>query len=277
MEKHWRRKRKICIVTSVHQALDSRIFYKEASSLAAAGHDVILIGRHDKKETVDGVDILPLPKPKNRLSRLAALTILLMKAHKQHAHVYHFHDPELLLLGPWLKLTTRCKLIFDAHEDVKEQINDKQWIPKPLRRLISFIYVRLERQMLRFFDAVIIAEDSYMPNFAYFHNIICIHNYPLLTDEPPPRRPGDLSQLVYVGGLSRDRGALTLVSAIELVRQTHRVKLLLAGPTYSPEFQRALEARIAESDLKCNIETPGKVPFPKGQEFIRSAGIGLAT
>ena len=62
--------KKICILTSVHPVFDTRIFYKEAKTLAEAGYDVTLIARHDKDETVDGIKIIALPKSKNRIWRI---------------------------------------------------------------------------------------------------------------------------------------------------------------------------------------------------------------
>ena len=47
----------VCILTSVHQPFDVRIFHKEAKSLARAGYEVALIAQHDKEKTVDGVKI----------------------------------------------------------------------------------------------------------------------------------------------------------------------------------------------------------------------------
>jgi hypothetical protein len=61
---------KVCILSSVHPALDTRIFYKEAKTLAQAGYEVTLIAQHDKSETVNGVRIIALPSPKNRFQRI---------------------------------------------------------------------------------------------------------------------------------------------------------------------------------------------------------------
>ena len=62
--------KKVCILTSVHPAFDTRIFHKEAKTLARAGYDVTLIAQHDKNETIDGIKIVALPKPKNRIGIL---------------------------------------------------------------------------------------------------------------------------------------------------------------------------------------------------------------
>ena len=95
----------VCLLTSVHSAFDDRIFHKEAKTLAKRGYKVVLIAQHDKEETVAGVRIIPLPKPKNRFERMTKVTWrLFIFALKEKASVYHFHDPELILIGLTLKL-----------------------------------------------------------------------------------------------------------------------------------------------------------------------------
>jgi len=86
-------KNKVCILTSVHPPFDTRIFQNEAKSLTMAGYDVRLIAQHDKQETVDGIRIVPLPRPKNRFERMTRTAWLVYrKALEIDADICHFQD-----------------------------------------------------------------------------------------------------------------------------------------------------------------------------------------
>jgi len=90
-------KNKVCILTSVHPPFDVRIFHKEAKSLVKAGYDVTLIAQHDKEEVVDGIKIVNLQKPRNRIERMTkTVWSAYRKAVQVDAVIYHFHDPELI-------------------------------------------------------------------------------------------------------------------------------------------------------------------------------------
>ena len=106
-----------------------RIFHKECKSLAALGHDVGLIACHDRDEVIDGVRIVAIDRPRDRLDRIVRVGWRLYRAAvRERAEVYHFHDPELLWVGALLRLRG-VRVIYDVHEDVSKQIMSKHWIP----------------------------------------------------------------------------------------------------------------------------------------------------
>ena len=150
--------KKVCILTTVHPPFDGRIFHRAAKTLADSGYNVTLIATHDRCETVDGIRIIPLAKRTTRLSRMFGTFRVIVLAIKEKADFYHFHDPELLPTGMLLKLLTNAKVIYDVHEDVPEQILDKDWIRNVLmRNLIAVIVNFMEQLGALLFDGIVVA------------------------------------------------------------------------------------------------------------------------
>ena len=99
---------KICHITSAHPRYDTRILYKECTSLVNAGYEVILLVAEKKgsqHEINNGVSIIPVHfEPKNRFDRIFnSPKVMLKKALEVNADIYHFHDPELLQIALKLK------------------------------------------------------------------------------------------------------------------------------------------------------------------------------
>ena len=112
-----RTKRRVAILSSVHPPFDTRIFHKQARSLASAGYDVTLVVPHARDETVDGVKLRALPQAGSRPRRmLGAPARVLREALRLRADVYHFHDPELIPIALLLKRRGKS-VIYDVHED----------------------------------------------------------------------------------------------------------------------------------------------------------------
>src|SRR5437016_4255332 len=128
---------RVCILTTVHKPFDTRVFHKEGNALVSAGYDVTLIAQHICEEVVDGIRIIPLPEPRSRFDRMTRLTLrALLLALRQNAAVYHFHDPELIPAGLILRLCKK-RVVYDVHENVPNDVKDKGWIPKSVRKIAS--------------------------------------------------------------------------------------------------------------------------------------------
>jgi len=230
------KKNKICILTSVHSIFDTRIWHKQAKTLVKAGYNISLIAQHSKNEIVEGVKIITLPKPKNRLERFFKLNYLTyQKALQQRANIYHFHDPELL---PWmikLKKKTGAKVIYDVHEDVSRQISSKYWLPKILRKIISKIFNKYEKRIAKKLDYIITATPSIRDNFKQ-KNVIDIKNYPIIAEflsvdlSTYNKRP---QSLAYAGVIAETRGITKILHALTLLNDPSEIKFELAG-NFSP-------------------------------------------
>jgi len=219
---------KLCILTSVHSPFDTRIFHKEAKSLAKVGYDVTLIAQHDKNEIVDGINIVSLPKQKNRLGRMTrTVWVVYKKALKINADIYHFHDPELLPMGLLLKCHGK-RVIYDVHEDVPRQNLSKSYIPAVFRKPISMMIGALEAFSARRFDGVVTATPFINRRFLELGaNAVNVNNYPFASElYTAENQWGKKEKVVcYVGGIAGIRGAFGMVEAIGKTKY----RLLLAG------------------------------------------------
>ncbi len=236
--------KKICILTSVHPVFDTRIFHKEAKTLARAGYEVTLIAQHDKNEIVDNIRIIALPKLKNRFERFFKLDYLTYKkALQQKADIYHFHDPELL---PWmlkLKKKTGTKIIYDVHEDVAKQILSKYWIPKIFRKLIANIFDKYEKWAVKKMNYIITATPDIKNNFEV-NNVIDIRNYPIITNfknTKNKKQEKKYTELIYVGGLSKMRGIEKIIESLKYIDPKHKVKLKLIGNFSNKKFEQEIK------------------------------------
>jgi glycosyltransferase involved in cell wall biosynthesis len=268
---------KICILTSVHSAFDTRIFHKQAKTLAGAGYEVTLIAQHSKDEVVNRIRIIALPKSRNRFWRMLGTWRVLRLAFKQKADVYHFHDPELLPTGVLLKLFRKGKIIYDVHENVKWDIITKTWLPKTLRRPLSLMYRLTEKFSFPLFDEIIIAEDSYIENYRNRNNISVIRNYPLLSYVGGPAEvKTSTPTLVYVGGISEPRGVLELIDSIRLLKPKYeKIVLTLVGQIYSKELDEKIRKSLKKLGLQDNVRLAGKVKHEEIYSILPRYHIGM--
>lgn len=229
------KKTKVCIITSVHLPFDTRIFHKQAKTLEKAGYNVTLIAQHDKDEIVEGIQIISLPKPNNRVQRIFSLTLEALKlAMRQRADIYHFHDPELIPAGLFLKCSG--KIIYDVHEDYGKSILLSYYLPVYSRKFIAKTVDLLEYFSSYFFDSIIVATDDIFEKFYYHKNICVVQNFPILSkfvEKKGKIIDKSVFNIIYVGGLIEERGITEIIKAIEYINSSKNIKLILCG-VFSP-------------------------------------------
>ncbi|MEN6574792.1 MAG: glycosyltransferase family 4 protein [Phycisphaerales bacterium] len=272
------RRAKVCVLTSVHIPFDGRVFHKEARSLAKAGFDVVLIARHDKDEIVDGVHIVPLPKPKNRFQRMTKVLWRLYRlAVKEDADVYHFHDPELMIVGLLLKLRGK-KVIWDVHEHYPNAIRDKYYLSKPLRRVISKSFDLYERAVVRFFDYVIYTTPFVGARYQKMKvRSGRIENYPIIElSRTFARDPQE--KIIYLGGMSPTRGLVEVIEAFSLVVKDHPSwELYLVGLYHPKSFEQELKDMAARRGIAANVKFIAWVPYEEKERLSSQASMGVIT
>lgn len=220
---------RIAHLTSVHPRDDIRVFLKECCSLAAHGHEVVLVvadGRGD--EFRDGVTIADVGRSVGRLDRMVRATRrVLRKSLALNADVYHLHDPELLPIGLALKSRGK-KVVFDAHEDVPKQILGKHYLHPWGRRLLSWGFAHFERFACSRFDGVVTATPYIRDKFLTINpQSVDISNFPMLGELESAVAWQDKSdEICYVGSIAKIRGVKELVRAMEATRTPVRLNLV---------------------------------------------------
>lgn len=234
---------KICHITSAHRITDARIFLKQCKTLAREGHDVVLVGPHDKDERIEGVQIRAIVRQNNRFMRMTeAVRESLMKAIKENAVLYHFHDSELIFAGLMLRAIGK-KVVYDVHEDYPGAILSRSWIHPLFRRIISLTFDLFEKSAAKFFSSIVAATPAIAAKFSK-RKVVILRNYPILDefklDAPIPyaARP---NMLGYIGGMSLARGTKEMIQAIGLLQERLGARLLVAGSFSPPELKEDLE------------------------------------
>jgi glycosyltransferase involved in cell wall biosynthesis len=272
------RRSKVCVLTSVHPPFDGRIFHRAAKSLAKAGYEVVLIARHDKEEVIDGVRVVPLPQPKNRVHRMTGILWRVYRlAVKENADVYHFHDPELMIVGLLLKRRGK-KVIWDVHEHYPNSILDKYYIAKPFRRFIARLFDLFERAVVRFFDYVIYTTPFVGQRYqAMKVRSGPIENYPIIRlSETFKREPH--KRIIYLGGMSRIRGLLEVVEAFALVVKKHPDwELCLVGSSRPASFEQELKDLARKLGTDASVKFVAWVPYEEKERLSSQASMGVIT
>ncbi|MEK3910890.1 glycosyltransferase family 4 protein [Paenibacillus sp. FSL H7-0331] len=266
---------KIVHFTSVHHVYDTRITFKECSTLQNYGHDVRLIAAHDKNELINGIQVIGVGKGSSRrLTRMLFTTIRVFReCLRQDADIYHYHDPELMPIGLLLKILGK-RVIYDVHEDVPRDIFSKGWIPDWLKKPVSLSVEAIERFVSKRMDAIIPATPFIAERFrTYNPHTYEIQNFPLL-DELISHEGSKIKEhnnIAYIGSISEVRGIKDTIECLEQLNRIMPVNLLLGGNFSPPEL---LDQVRQLSGWKF-VDYRGRVDREQFREIMSQSKLGL--
>ncbi|MES9606868.1 glycosyltransferase [Actinomadura sp. NPDC000929] len=257
---------RVCVCTVVHHPEDARILHRQIRALLDAGHEVTYIAPFRACNATPWRQISPVDVPRatgRRRVRALRAAHRALAEHAAYADVVLLHDPELLVSLP-SELQGRT-VVWDVHEDTAAALSAKGWVPGPARPLLRPAVRRLERRTERR-HRLLLAEEGYRDRFREDHPVVPNTTY--VSDLPPG--PPDGRRAVYVGQLSRARGALDMIEmARTLAAEGVLVELIGAADA---DVRDALRAAQREGIVRWY----GFVPNDRALRIAEGAMAGLA-
>jgi len=258
---------RVLVVTIVHHPADSRIRQRQIAALLQAGWKVTyaapFTGYGVEQVEVPGLTLVDLPRAQGR-RRLRAIRAAraLVRERAGDADVVLVHDPELLLATLGVR---RTPVVWDVHEDTAASVGMKPWLPTWLGRPVAAIIRRVERSAERRVH-LMLAEEGYRARFAGEHPVV-----PNTTMVPTESAAPDEPRVVYVGHLTRARGAEELIAAGALLheRTQGRLRMQLVGPA-----DATCAALLA--DPPAGVEWLGFRPYAEAMAVLDGALAGLS-
>ena len=184
--------------------------------------------------------------------------------------LFYFHDPELIWIGIKARLFLRKKVIYDVHENTVESIKGKKWLNTLTKRLAIIGYKLFEWIGKQLFSHFILAEDSYKTLIPHKSTIVL--NYPIV-DESNGNSEHKLYDLVYLGDVREDRGALIMLELIkQLKKKRGEIKLALLGKIVNRD---KLDIIIKKYCLEQNIKFFEYVDYQEAIKIVKKSKVGL--
>jgi len=261
---------RVAHLSTAHHRNELRVHLKQCNSLAVAGYEVYFVvadGGGDAK--VGEVEILDVGLPQGRFQRMLVFPWhLLRRARQVRAAVYHFHDPELLLIahGLWRK---GVKVIYDSHEDVPRSITSRDWMPAVMRRMVSPCFEVFENFIASQMSCVVGATPFIAARFSHAGcRSVAINNFPLPSEVlPVPVTRKAIPVVCFLGGISLVRGVREIVMALESLP----TRMVLAGPFDSEKTRRELEQLTGWR----NVDYLGNLERKVAVETMMASMIGM--
>lgn len=277
---------KILHITHTQIDSDSRIL-KEMASLASAGYQVsglgVTLDEGAKRSAISfKADIYAiqlrsrwltfLPRTLRHVASLCELVAkMLPRAIRQNPDVVHCHDTLVLPLGVIVKLFTRAKIVYDAHE----LESDRNGLTPLQGRLTLWV----EKLLWRFVDAQVVVSPSiqswYQEKLGRKLSTV-IMNSPLYADDGVRggtylrekfKIPSDQRIFIYVGILGAGRGLDLIIEAF--THKTTKSHVVFMGYGDLAESLKILATKHP------NLHVHEAVPHAQVVPIVKSADFGM--
>lgn len=273
---------KVLHLSSVHPYDDTRIRWRYCEASVLAGHEVTLVAPvKDTAASPPPSYYLEVPSKGlgGLVGRLSRIMVVTRAARRIETDVVHIHDPELLLVAPLLR-RRETKVIYDAHEDVENQIGLKTWLHPKLRwaaqKAVRLIYQHIEK----FVDGVVTADQALVYPFAT--DLIAVQrNLPRRSEVEVEGAREALRQqfgwstseqvVLYLGSINPSRGLTRLADVVSQIALERPIRLVVAGAEFPTPF---LSEHVAKHSLQDSVDLLGRVDRTLAAQLMTAADVG---
>ena len=278
---------KIVVLTTCHKPNDDRIYYKEILSLLSKYPKVDLIAPVNAGESYNlspGVHLHSIHRRRGIGGRLLTVFEAAKKVVNLEPDVCHFHDLDFVIMVPLIRLFSRTKMVYEAHEVYPESMLISPNIPISLRPLAAKIVDFLEKSCVRYCSLIVTAD---LPNTDSFLRtgvpVVTLFNYPPLSlFQLDLQRIEELKCsykgrriLIYQGTMSRDRGLFHMLEGIRLLKEEFPEVLLLLVGLNDINLREEADEQIELDQLGDYVQIISWVPHNEIVNYIALAEIGL--
>jgi glycosyltransferase involved in cell wall biosynthesis len=267
-------------VSSAHPWTDNRVHLRAAGSAANAGYRTALIAVAAAGDAADPDWDLPDPEtgvyvrriPARRRGRriLVSSVQAVRAAVSSRAPIVHLHDPELLWAVPVLRCLHRA-VVYDAHEDLPDQVRGKEYLG-PVARRVSTVAAHTALAVARRSRTVVAATPTIARRF-HDDRTVLVRNVPQLRaadSEAQPVADRDKA-VVYIGSMSRDRGIEVLAGVASSPALPDGWRVRTAGPIDGAVDRRAFDDLVRTG----RIDHRGVLRPGAARDLLVTARVGL--
>ncbi len=270
---------RIAMLASGHVVNDARVMQKQATSLAIAGHEVVVFGSGGETKTdIPGLELVKLRSDavKSLKDRRQVLPRLYKAAIDWKPDVVTCHEPESAWIGIKVAKKTGAKMIFDVHELYYETLSWR--MPKLMKPFVKRSVKMLLRHIARRADWITVVSPANLDFFLPYQKegrVEIIHNSP--RPESFPLCDHDISgpiTICHEGNLDRGRGMVEMLEALALARREVDLRLRFLGKV-RPADQTLFDKTVEKLDLAESIIGPQWINFSELGKSLSQGQIGI--
>ncbi len=256
----------VSVVSSGHDVADARL-HREVRALLEAGLTVEVMGLGDAGAAPPGVPV----RVWLRGSMVARARRAVWLPFVARGRVLFLLDPDTLPSALLVRRLRGRAVVADVHEDYVALLSDREWVPKSLRGLLTWLTARCVALAGRA-DVTVVADDHVPPLQEATRRRIVVTNLPDLSMLPPADRLVATGwHALYVGDLRASRGLDDMLRAVAGAPGWH---LDLVGPVAPSERERA--QRLLGPELDGRVTWHGRLPPREAWQLAAGAKVGLA-